>query len=732
MAEQYWIGGFFIDLSRNQITQNNRSQTIAPKALAVLTYLAENRGKVVSHDELFSKVWPDTVVAPNTLQRSIAQLRKVLGDDGKVQVYIKTHAKQGYSLECDVRWDEQTDSLTSNNHQEDINEETQASNASSGDVIKAEPSSSILRLIAMVAGIFILGLIGYKYLTPEQNPPLTFDKLRSLTATDDKEFDATYTPDGEHIVFHRYLDKFCVNKIWAKNINTQKEIQLTAKWGAYGRHSFSKDGKKMVFLATEPCDQPTTQQSCYDLVSLDFEKALESPQQPSVILQCKNSQVKNPIWLANNDIALLQRNSDRWKLINYSISKDQSNDLYDLNEGNIIHFAYSAREELIAVTSIHNDGRHYIELLKSDGGILSSHQIEYPQEIPKSLPLYPSFDPLNNQLIFSTGRQLFTLSYEGKVSKINLPFSETMVQPEFHPDGKRLLMIRGPYDSDIALMSLNQIAETKPPTETEQIKLNRTQSNQTQLKQLHTYSTIERSNLGESNAMFQPGGELTAFLSKRSGETQVWITDGKETKQLTNFPMDTYTSGIDWAADGKSLLVNANNLLTQVFLDSTQKTFPLEHPAVVLFQWNSKDNSALLLQRVKGILKFVEYDLNNLQSKEIADKKVLWALKSEDGQLIYKDYMGQFWRPGPVEAQHIKALDKQGGKTKAFVIKNNMIYDINAENQLWSYDLNNETFKILGEVGVEVDSLTDVNPTQALMTVQVSAKKEVVELSVSE
>mgnify|MGYP000695125886 CR=1 FL=1 len=109
MALQYWVGDFFVDLSRNQVTQKEQSKTIAPKALAVLTYLAENQGRVVSYDELFDKVWPDTVVTPNTLQRSIAQLRKVLGEDSKVQSYIKTHAKQGYSLECDVRWHDEAD-----------------------------------------------------------------------------------------------------------------------------------------------------------------------------------------------------------------------------------------------------------------------------------------------------------------------------------------------------------------------------------------------------------------------------------------------------------------------------------------------------------------------------------------------------------------------------------------------------------------------------------------------
>jgi transcriptional activator of cad operon len=253
MIKQYWISGFYIDLTRNQITQNKQPQTIAPKALAVLTYLAENQGKVVSHDALLNEVWPDTIVSPNTLQRSIAQLRKALGDDGKVQSYIKTHAKQGYSLECDVRWHDNTQSKDANSSQVDDGvKETLVgkinSNTDTAHIPQDSKASLIdIKLISIVAAIIILGFIGYHYLSPKQTSPLTFDSLRSLTATDDKEFDATYTPDGKHIVFHRYLDKLCVNHIWSKNIITQKETQLTKDWGAYGRHSFSKDGKKWCF-----------------------------------------------------------------------------------------------------------------------------------------------------------------------------------------------------------------------------------------------------------------------------------------------------------------------------------------------------------------------------------------------------------------------------------------------------------------------------------------------------
>lgn len=715
MAVQYWIGDFFIDLSRNQITQNKQPQTIAPKALAVLTYLAENQGRVVSHDELLAKVWHDTVVSPNTLQRSIAQLRKALGDDGKVQAYIKTHAKQGYSLECDVRWQDNIDATIPNNASENTAGETLVRETFSDTYTtnQSEPSKVSFKLFPIIAGIIILSIFGYRYFAPVPTSQITIATLRSLTATDDKEFDATYTPDGQYIVFHRYLEKQCINKLWAKNIKTQQEVQLTKEWGNYGSHSFSKDGKTLVFLATEDCSGS----DCYDLMSLDFEKALESPQHPSLILRCENSVLEKPLWMGNDHIAMLQRESNRWQLISYSISENKSTDLYNLEEGNIIDFAYSARDDLIAVIRFHHDGQQYIDLLKPDGRLLSSHPIEFPPEIPKFRPINPNFTPLNEQLIFSTGRQLFTLSYEGKVAKISLPLADRMIQPEFHPDGSRLLMLKGPYDSDIVLLSLDQIAA---------------QTEQTQIAQPQVYSSFERSNLGEDQATFQPGGELIAFWSARSGEEQLWISDGNGPHQLTHFPMDTLIRGFDWAEDGQSLLVNANYVLTQVFLDSQQKSFPLEHPVVKLYQWDSKNNSALLLARIKGLLTLVECDLDNSEIKEIKSGSVLWALKSEDGRLIYKDFRDRFWQPGPVEDQRIKPLDNQGGRAKSFVMNGNVIYAINTENQLWSYDLDNETFKILGEVGNDVDSLTDINQSQLLMTIQVAAKKEVVELSLSE
>ena len=733
MAEQYWIGGFFIDLSRNQITQNQQSQIIAPKALAVLTYLAENQGKVVSQDTLLANVWPDTVVSPNTLQRSIAQLRKALGDDSKAQLYIKTHAKQGYSLECDVRWHDNADSTDSDTQGSDTTDFEVTAIDSAGEkaveispVIEAgsdtaaaadsrelpQPSRAGLGLIAAVLALIVLGIIAAGYLIPGPTVKLSFGALRSLTATDNKELSGIYSPDGQYVVFLRYTGEYCQNNIWAKNIRTQEETQLTENLGSYGRHSFSKDGRQLVFIESEDCSKPITQKQCYKLMSFDFHKALEAPQSPSLLMECRHSKISKPQWLNSNNIALLQEFSNRWQLASYSIADNKTTVIYKPEDGNIIDYDYSVADDLIALTSIHNDGHYYIEVLKPDGELLSSHRIKYPKEIADFKLVYPNFSPLENQLIFSTGRQLFTLSYDGRVSNISLPLDEPMGSPIFHPDGKRMLVIKGHYDSDIVSVPLSQMAPTD--------------------KQTTALSVVERSIVGEDSAKLQPGGELIAFESERSGDEQLWITDGSGSQQLTRFPMDTYIYGLEWAADGKSLLVNANNVLTRVYLDATQQSFPLAYPVVQLFQWNSKNNSALLLVRIKGLLTFAELDLTNSKLRIINDRQVKWAAKSEDGRLVYLDDMDRFWQPGAAEDRHIEALDGQGWAERRFLLKDNVIYGFNDDFQLWSYALNEDRFEIIGNLPANVDDLTDIDQTRLLMTVRVSAKKEVAELTLRE
>jgi len=51
---------------------------LTPKAFAVLRYLVEHAGRLVTQDELLDAVWPDTFVQPEVLKYQIADIRGTL------------------------------------------------------------------------------------------------------------------------------------------------------------------------------------------------------------------------------------------------------------------------------------------------------------------------------------------------------------------------------------------------------------------------------------------------------------------------------------------------------------------------------------------------------------------------------------------------------------------------------------------------------------------------------
>src|SRR5882724_9614296 len=75
---------------------------LAPKAFAVLRYLVEHPGRLVTHDELFEALWPKTHVQPEVLKSHIAAIRTVLGDDARKPLFIETRSRRGYRFIASV------------------------------------------------------------------------------------------------------------------------------------------------------------------------------------------------------------------------------------------------------------------------------------------------------------------------------------------------------------------------------------------------------------------------------------------------------------------------------------------------------------------------------------------------------------------------------------------------------------------------------------------------------
>ncbi len=78
------------------LTRGTAEVRVTPKSLAVLRTLAERPGQVVTKEELFRIVWPDTAVSDAALTSCIMELRQALQDDARRPRYIETVHRRGF------------------------------------------------------------------------------------------------------------------------------------------------------------------------------------------------------------------------------------------------------------------------------------------------------------------------------------------------------------------------------------------------------------------------------------------------------------------------------------------------------------------------------------------------------------------------------------------------------------------------------------------------------------
>jgi predicted ATPase/DNA-binding winged helix-turn-helix (wHTH) protein len=94
--EMKQFGEFGLDTLNECLVRGCKSIALPPKPFAVLRYLVEHPGRLITHDELLDALWPETYVQPQVLRTYMLDLRKALGDDPGQPRFIQTVPKRGY------------------------------------------------------------------------------------------------------------------------------------------------------------------------------------------------------------------------------------------------------------------------------------------------------------------------------------------------------------------------------------------------------------------------------------------------------------------------------------------------------------------------------------------------------------------------------------------------------------------------------------------------------------
>ena len=97
VSDKITAGGITVNTSLREVSRDGRPIELTLKEYELLLYLLKNRARVVSREELLTKVWGiDFVGETRTLDMHIGTLRKKLSDDAENAHLIKTVRGVGY------------------------------------------------------------------------------------------------------------------------------------------------------------------------------------------------------------------------------------------------------------------------------------------------------------------------------------------------------------------------------------------------------------------------------------------------------------------------------------------------------------------------------------------------------------------------------------------------------------------------------------------------------------
>lgn len=251
------IGNWYVEPDHGRMTAGGMSAQLEPKSMEVLVYLAQRQGQVIESEQIIEHVWHGRPMSDNPVYKCIAKLRKALGDDPDNPSYIHTFQKRGYKLIQPVDWDPPPSKsrLTAHN--------------------VSRMSGAVWLALGLIAGLVItfaltrpgaqhevsLTLLSHfpgSHSQPDFSPDgssvvfvsqnngksqlfslaLGTNRLKALTAGQERDTYPKWSPSGRHILFNRQ------HNIWVLSL---KEMQSKLLISNAENASWSYNGNKIVF-----------------------------------------------------------------------------------------------------------------------------------------------------------------------------------------------------------------------------------------------------------------------------------------------------------------------------------------------------------------------------------------------------------------------------------------------------------------------------------------------------
>jgi pimeloyl-ACP methyl ester carboxylesterase/DNA-binding winged helix-turn-helix (wHTH) protein len=97
------FGDFDLDTVLFELRESGKPQRLEPQVFDVLSFLVQNRDRLVTKDELLEEVWADKYISEAALNSRLMAARKAIGDSGREQRWIRTQHGRGFRFVGEVK-----------------------------------------------------------------------------------------------------------------------------------------------------------------------------------------------------------------------------------------------------------------------------------------------------------------------------------------------------------------------------------------------------------------------------------------------------------------------------------------------------------------------------------------------------------------------------------------------------------------------------------------------------
>lgn len=106
---QFFFSPFRLDLTNECLWRGRKEIRLHPKAFALLRYLVDHPGQLVTKETLLDTLWAAAHVTEAVLSVYVAEIRKALGDDSRKPAFIETLHRRGYRFIAPITIDRQSE-----------------------------------------------------------------------------------------------------------------------------------------------------------------------------------------------------------------------------------------------------------------------------------------------------------------------------------------------------------------------------------------------------------------------------------------------------------------------------------------------------------------------------------------------------------------------------------------------------------------------------------------------